>query len=261
MDYNINKEIPMPYYFQIQTVLKKAIEAREWKPGDFIPAERELSKNFQVSRITTRKALDNLVREGLIKIIKGKGAVVAKPKIEEQIFYKLMGTYQDLKEKGLKITNKILSYRIIEPEDKVLENLDISPGDKVFDFERLRFIDGEPYHYSKTFMPQKRCPEFNYKLLIEKSLFKLLEEYGLKIYRVKRVLEASVASMEESKLFKIKIGSPILTFYNTAYINDGTPIEYTTNKIRGDMSKFNIEISMEKIEDLSYEVKSLSKNQ
>ena len=54
----------------------------------------------------------------------------------------------------------------------------------------------------------------------------LKQNYGLKIYRVRRVLEAGIASMEDSKLFKIKIGAPILTFYNTAFLKDETPIEY-----------------------------------
>ena len=69
---------------------------------------------------------------------------------------------------------------------------------------------------------------------------------------MKRILQASIATVEDAKLFKVKIGSPILTFFNTAFIKDGTAIEYTLNKIRGDMSKFEIEINLEKVEDLSH---------
>ncbi len=106
-------------------------------------------------------------------------------------------------------------------------------------------------------MPQKVCPDFDYKLLIKKSFIKALEEnYGLKIYKIRRILEASIASIEDSKLFKIKIGSPILTFYNTAFLKEGTPIEYTLNKIRGDMSKFKIEISLDGVEDIKHKIKS-----
>ena len=61
--------------------------------------------------------------------------------------------------------------------------------------------------------------------------------------------------MEDSKLFKIKIGVPILAFYNTTFLKDETPIEYTLNKIRGDMSKFDIEISLEGVEDIKHSIK------
>ncbi len=257
MDYKIDKTIPIPYYYQIQTVLKKAIEDGEWRPDQFIPPERDLSEKFNVSRITTRKALENLSMEGVIRKIKGKGAIVAKPKIEGQLFNRLIGTYQDLKDKGFKITNKILDFRIIEPKELVRKELSLLPKEKVYRFERIRFLDNEPYHYSKTFMPQKICKNFNYNLLIKQSLIKVLEQnYGLKIYKVRRVLEAGIASMEDSKLFKIKIGAPILAFYNTAFLEDETPIEYTLNKIRGDISKFDIEISLEGVEDIKHNIKN-----
>ncbi|MBU4293094.1 MAG: GntR family transcriptional regulator, partial [Actinobacteria bacterium] len=252
-----DKTIPIPYYYQVQQRIKEAIKKGEWKSGQFIPTERDLSDKFQVSRITTRKALESLSIEGVIRKIKGKGATVAKPKIEGQLFNRLIGTYQDLKDKGFKITNKILDFKIIEPKESARKELNLLPKEKVYRFERIRFLDNEPYHYSKTFMTEKICPNFVYKLLIKNSLIKVLEEsYELKIYRVRRVLEAGVASMEDSKLFKIKIGAPILAFYNTAFLKDGTPIEYTLNKIRGDMSKFDIEISLEGVEDIKHNIKN-----
>jgi GntR family transcriptional regulator len=257
MDYKIDKTIPIPYYYQIQQRIKEAIKKGEWKSDLFIPTERDLSEKFQVSRITTRKALESLSLEGVIRKIKGRGAIVAKPKIEGQLFNRLIGTYQDLKDKGFKITNKILDFKIIEPNELVRKELNLLPKEKVYRFERIRFLDNEPYHYSKTFMPQKTCPNFDYNLLIKKSLIKVLEEnYKLKIYRVRRVLEASIASMEDSKLFKVKIGAPILTFYNTAFLKEGTPIEYTLNKIRGDMSKFDIEISLEGVKDIKHNIRN-----
>ncbi len=253
MDYDIDRKNPIPYYYQIQKQIIAAIENSELKPDEFIPSERELSDRFNVSRITTRKALDNLTIEGYIKKIKGKGAVVAKPRIEEQLFNRLIGTFQDLKDKGFDIKNEILGFEILKAEKNIIKELNLSESEEVFKFERLRYIDEEPYHFSRTFIPKKICPNFDPKFLINNSLIQVMEnKYNLKIYKVKRILQANIATVEDSKLFKIKIGSPILTFFNTAYIKDGTPIEYTLNKIRGDMSKFEIEISLEKVEDMSH---------
>ncbi|MCD4669308.1 MAG: GntR family transcriptional regulator [Actinomycetia bacterium] len=257
MDYKIDKTIPIPYYYQIEQKIKEAIEKGELKPEQFIPSERELSEGFGVSRITIRKALEDLSIEGKIKKIKGKGAIITKPKIEGQLFNKLIGTYKDLKDKGFKITNKILDFKIIEPGESVKKKLNLLSRGKVYRFERIRFLDDEPYHYSETFIPQKICPDFDHNILIDKSLIDVLEKnYKLKIYKLRRVLEADIASREESELFKIKIGSPILTFYNTAFLKNGTPIEYTLNKIRGDMSKFEIEISLEGVENIRHDIKN-----
>jgi len=252
IDYDIDKDNPVPFYYQIQKRIIEAIENSVWKPGELIPSERELSNSFKVSRITTRKALERLMIEGYIKKIKGRGATIAKPKIQEQLFNKVIGTFQDLKESGYEITNKILDFNIIVPGLEERIALNIVEGENVFNIKRLRFIDGEPYHYSDIFLPVKIYPDFKPGFLENESLINVLEtKYGLKIYRLKRVFFPTIANVQEVNLFKIKIGSPMLTFSNTAFLKDSTPIEYTINIIRGDMSKFEINISLDKVEDIS----------
>jgi GntR family transcriptional regulator len=255
MNYGIEKDSPIPYYYQIQLCLKKAISQGEWKPGEFMPSEREISERFNVSRVTVRQALDNLLLEGIIKKVKAKGTIVSKPKIEEQLFNKLIGTFQDLTEKGYKITNKILGFSLEDPEESDIINLNLNSKDKIYRIERLRFIEDEPYHYSLTSISQRLCPGFDANLLIKDSLINVLDKsYGLKIYKLKRILEAAVATPQDAKLFNTKSGTPILLFYNTALLKDGTAIEYSLNKIRGDMSKFQIEISLDRVEEVSHKI-------
>ncbi|MBM3700201.1 MAG: GntR family transcriptional regulator [Actinobacteria bacterium] len=255
MIYKIEKDSPIPYYYQIQQLIKKEILDGQWKPGEFMPSERELSESFNVSRVTIRQALDNLLLEGIIKKVKAKGTIVSKPKIEEQLFNKLIGTFQDLTEKGYRIKNKILGFSLEDPEEKEVLNLNLSSKDKVYRFERLRFIEDEPYHYSFSSIPQKLCPGFNAEFLIKESMINMLDKhYGLRIYRLKRILEATIATPYDSKLFNTKVGSPVLLFYNTAFLKDNTPVEYTLNKIRGDMSRFEIDINLDRIEDITHRI-------
>jgi GntR family transcriptional regulator len=260
MKVNINKDSPIPYYYQIQQFLKEAIKNGEWKTNDFIPSERELSDLFGVCRMTTRKALDNLILEGVIKKIRGKGTIVNKPKIEGQLLNKLIGTYQDLAEKGLKITTKVITFKEIVPGKQIRKILKISAQDKVFYFERVRFVDEEAYHFSEVYVPVKYCPNLNAKLLSSNSLYKLFNEnFGLKPFRVKRTLEAKVANLKVSKYLNISEGAPILFFLGQTYIKDGREVEISNNYIRGDCSKFQIEISMEKIENVEHKMKKTTK--
>jgi GntR family transcriptional regulator len=240
----MKKEIPIPYYYQIEKILEGSIENGEYGINAFLPSERELSSKFNVSKITIRKALSNLEFKGIIKKIKGKGSIVRNKKIEGRILNKLIGTYNDLLRMGFDIKNEILNINTPIPSDEVRNRLNIEPGQEVLNFERLRSIDEEPYQYSKIYMPKEPIPDFDPNLLINKSLYEILEhEFGLKINKITRIIEASIASALDAKMFKIKEGYPILAFENIAYLDDGNPIEFSYNRIRGDLSKFQIDIS------------------
>ena len=253
MKYDLDNDSPVPLYYQIQKSIMDALESNEWKTGEIMPSERELSNNFKVSRITIRKALERLIYEGYINKKRGRGAVILGPKVQERLFDRLTGTFQDLNEKGFDIKNKILSYNQRIPKIDEQENLKINKKEAVIFFKRLRFIDGVAYHYSETSIPRKICPNLDSKLLVNDSLINVLtKDYALNIYKVKRVLFASIAGIKESKLLNIQVGSPIFSFYNTAYLKDSTAVEYSLNKIRGDISKFEINITRDKVENVAY---------
>lgn len=239
----LKKEIPIPYYYQIEKILEESIEKGEYEVNDFLPSERELSSKFNVSKITIRKALSNLEFKGLIKKVKGKGSVIRNKKIEGRILNKMIGTFTDLVEMGFDINNEILNSDILKTSAEVRSKLDLEPDEKVLSFERLRFIDKEPYQYSNSFIPTKFIPEFDLNLVASRSLYEVLEsEFSLKINKITRIVEAGIASAIDSSMFKIKEGSPILAFENIAYINNNRPIEFSYNRIRGDLSKFQIDI-------------------
>jgi GntR family transcriptional regulator len=239
----MKKEIPIPYYYQIEKILEESIENGEYGINDFLPSERELSLKFNVSKITIRKALSNLEFKGIIKKIKGKGSIVRNKKIEGRILNKLIGTYNDLLRMGFEIKNEILNVNTSVPYGEVRDRLNIEPDQEVLNFERLRFIDEEPYQYSKIYIPKNLIPDFDPNLLLNKSLYEILEhEFGLKINKITRIIEASIASALDAKMFKIKEGYPILAFENIAYLDDDKPIEFSYNRIRGDLSKFQIDI-------------------
>ena len=239
----LKKEIPIPYYYQIEKILEESIESGQYKVNDFLPSERELSSKFNVSKITIRKALSNLEFKGLIKKVKGKGSIIRSKKIEGRILNKMIGTFNDLAEMGFDIENEILNSNISEPSEEVRSKLNLEPAEEVLSFERLRLIDKEPYQYSNSFIPRKLILNIDLKVITDRSLYEVLEhEFGLKINKITRIVEASIASAHDSKMFKIKEGYPILAFENIAYVNKNQPIEFSYNRIRGDLSRFQVDI-------------------
>lgn len=240
----IKKDIPIPYYYQIENILAESIENNEFKVNDFLPSERELCVKFNVSKITIRKALSNLEFKGMIKKVKGKGSIVSNKKIEGRILNKLIGTFNDLVEMGFDVNNEILSKNIAKPSEEVRNKLGLETDEDILIFERLRFINGESYQYSKSHIPDKLIPNFDLNLITSRSLYEVLKkEYGFKINRITRIVEASIASAFDAKIFRIKEGYPILAFQNIAYLDGDKPMEFSYNRIRGDLSKFQIDIS------------------
>ncbi|TCT17567.1 GntR family transcriptional regulator [Melghiribacillus thermohalophilus] len=237
----INKESPIPIYYQLQEHLKTKIENGELKSGDPIPSEREMAEKYEISRMTVRQAVNNLVNEGLLTRSKGRGTFVADKKIEQPLM-KLTGFSEDMKRRGIEPGSKLISFDVIKASKKVSKHLNINEGDSVYQISRLRLGDGDPMAYEVSYLPEKRItkiPEDN----IRGSLYSFIEEcLGLKIERAIQTLEPSFATALESDMLTIEKGSPVLLLERTTFLHDDVPIEYVKSIYRGDRYKFIAEM-------------------
>ncbi|HLG50788.1 MAG: GntR family transcriptional regulator [Chloroflexi bacterium] len=75
---NINRDIPIPYYYQLEGLLRQQILSGRWEAGQRVPSEKELCEFYSVSRTTVRQAVNHLVEEGLLYHVKGKGTFIRK---------------------------------------------------------------------------------------------------------------------------------------------------------------------------------------
>src|SRR5512137_945518 len=131
-------------------ILKEKVQTGIWSPGDQIPGEQDLCALYHVSRTVVRQALRELEYEGVIMRQKGKGTFISLPKISEGLVQKLTGFYQDMVERGLKPSSKVLHQVVSPASEKVARYLDIKPGDRVIDIQRLRYINDEPIQLVTT---------------------------------------------------------------------------------------------------------------
>ena len=152
---SINFESHIPYYIQLMEILKEKIHHKIWLPGDQIPGEQDLGEIYGVSRTVVRQALHELELEGVITRRKGKGTFIALPKINEGLIQKLTGFYQDMVERGLKPVTKVLHQNVVGASEKIASFLNIDPGTKVIDIQRLRFINEEPIQLVTTYIPSR----------------------------------------------------------------------------------------------------------
>ncbi|MCX8130613.1 MAG: GntR family transcriptional regulator [Clostridia bacterium] len=235
----LNKNIPIPLYYQLKEILLEYINEHHTDTECPIPTEVELSHHFDVSRPTVRQAINELVVEGYLFRIKGKGTFISKPKINQDFLLVLDSFNNEMRKKGFKPSTKVLSTEIVQSDEHISHALKTPLGSKIIKLSRLRFANEDPIVFVVTYLPYEKCPDIMSKDLENNSLYEILEnEYSLVISSVTRHLESKLAGEYDSDLLAIEKGAPIQFFESIAHLADSTPIEYSLAKYRGDRNKF-----------------------
>lgn len=239
---NIDKDLPIPYHYQLRELLRDEVTSGRWEVGQQLPSERELCDAFNLSRTTVREAIDALVSEGLLRREKGRGTFVAEPKIREMWLKEPDSFTDSMQEQGYKIETRVLNLAVIPSPHKVARELRLRSGEQVIILERLRLILQEPILVVTSYLPERLCPDLVNVDFSNHSLYQILrEKYNMKIARAKRMVEAVAATEMEASLLNIRLGAPLLLIESTAYLEDGTPIEYFKARHRGDRTRFEID--------------------
>jgi GntR family transcriptional regulator len=243
----IYRNSPVPRYHQLKEILREKIRAGEWKPGDIIPSERELSETYGISRMTTRQAITDLVNEGVFYREQGKGTFVTKHKITQQLM-RLTGFTEDIRARGQQPSTKVLVAEMRPATEVVAEKLRISAGQLVFCIQRLRLADGEPLAIELSHINFKGCEKLLEEDLEQNSLYRLLEsKYGVPPMEAEQELEAGLAGNEEAMLLKIPLGSSLLYTRRTTFTDRYQPIEYAKSVYCGNKYIFYTHLKREQL--------------
>lgn len=239
----LEKKSPIPLYFQIEKILETQILEHTLSPGDQLPTEVDLCKQYQVSRSVIRQALHNLVNRGLIERLPGKGTFVSHHIIKEALIRELLGFYEDTVEQGHRPGTRVLEKRVQEPSPEIAAILEIDTRTSILFLKRLRFIDNEPHLLSETYLRIDVEPRLVEEDFAEGSLYELLENrFGLFIAHGTRIVEAVLATLDDAHNLDIKPGSPLLLLTSLVYLSDGRPFEYSIGKHRADRARFEVDL-------------------
>lgn len=240
----LQHESLIPLYHQLMERLKDSIEKGNWTPGDKIPSENQLMVQFSVSRNTAKKAIEELVQEGILYRIQGKGTYVAKPKLQQS----LMGFYsfsKVLKEKGLNPKDIILKIEEVKPTVKIKEALQLSENMNVIEMKRLRCAEDEPFILESSFIPKHVVTDIEQLNKVgEISLYDLFsQQFNTMVTSAKEAFEPVLIRADESEYLQSEEGSPALLLERTAYNANGEPVEFCISIVRGDRCRFYTELS------------------
>ncbi|MEG0305549.1 MAG: GntR family transcriptional regulator, partial [Oscillospiraceae bacterium] len=174
----INKKIPVALYYQLKESIYKKIISQEWKPGSKIPTESAICAACGVSRITVRKALEELQNEGYLRKVQGRGTFIEKKAIEQKLS-KFYSFSEELKQKGLQEHAELISFACIPAENGLEKHLNLEPGTFVYCIERVRYIGDEAYAIEKSYIPQEYAQALNGEMVRENGLYKSLNSCGI----------------------------------------------------------------------------------
>jgi GntR family transcriptional regulator len=236
----LDKQSPVPLYYQLAEMLRERIHSGQLRPGDQLPAERELSDQAGISRMTARQAVAYLVRQGMLEVKPGIGTFVAAPKLTHDALHLLSFTEEMMRHGGA-VSSRVLEQSVTTAPLRVAAGLRIAAGDPVVKIVRLRLVDGAPLLLETIFAPARLCPGLERALLENRSLYAILEEeYGLHLQFARQTIEATVANEFESEIFAIPLDTPMLLLEGVAYDQQERPVESFKAIYRGDRFKFEL---------------------
>ena len=217
-------------------------------PADqLISSEHELCAQYEVSRITVRKALADLIHEGLLYTVQGKGTFVAPRKFRIEWAHEMAGFHADMARRGLQVKVRVLEQAIVPADQRVAEELNLQPGDPVVKIVRLRFADEQPFDIATNYTPWVVFPGLEKEDLPCGSIYALIRtKYNVQIDHGVRLVEAVACAPADARLLNVKSGAPLLLIHNTMSDASDRPVEYSIIKRRGDRAQLEIAVVAEK---------------
>lgn len=225
----------------IKEELVDRIKTNVYKIGDQFPTEKELCKEFNVSRTTVRIALSHLVTEGYLVRQRGKGSFVAEPKVHQTLSMTEHGYNQQLKVQGKDGRIELKKIEVVPANDKMQKLFNLNESDPVQKIKRVRSANDEVTQYEIAYIPWALAPAIE-KSHVERSLYQSLREhYNIEIAKTIELLEIRLADKDVSHYLECEIGQPCFYIETIAEDSNGKVIEFSRSYFRGDKTNFKIE--------------------
>ena len=239
---NWQKQRGGPLYLQLRQHIENAIRSGDFKAGEPLPSEREIAMIGDVSRVTVRKAVRELVRDGFVVQRHGSGTSVA-PHVErvEQSLSRLTSFSEDMARRGVAARSTWLEKGLFAPSPQETMALGLSPDSLVSRIARLRIADDVPLAIERASLSPALLPD---PLSVGDSLYAYLDRNGNKPVRAVQRISAHNLGTEDAELLDVPEGSACLNIERISYLRSGQVVEFTRSVYRGDAYDFVAELKI-----------------
>ncbi|HXT38272.1 MAG TPA: GntR family transcriptional regulator [Chloroflexota bacterium] len=221
MKSTLQKGISAPIYLQLQNLIRGHISDGIWQPGQAIPSEATLVRQFGIARMTVRQALEGLIREGLLIRERGRGTFVARPRAERELT-RMHGFSEDMRVRGMVPSARLVSRAVVPAPAGVSTDLRLGKREAVIYLQRLRLADELPMALESSYLNYDLCHAVLDADLESGSLYVFLQEtIGLRLCYASQELEAAFPSADTAALLEMSRRQPVLIIRQTTYMRIG----------------------------------------
>lgn len=226
-------------YIQLTRIFLRQIHSGNWKSGRRIPSEEELCREYGVSKITVRQAVSNLVSDGYVVKIQGKGTFVTSAVPVVGLAMKTRFT-EEMFGKEVESEKEVLYHGVIEPPAGIRSYL--NTDDRIYQILCRRNVNGNPAYLDESYVPYQMIAEIEDRDFSQHSLYLLLQDKGVKkIFKVTQTIEIVSVSDRPARHLQVPPGVPALAVHRLLSSSDNTPVAYTRLLGRSDRYKFQTE--------------------
>jgi GntR family transcriptional regulator len=231
-----------PLYLQLKRWIEDAVQRGAIRPGDALPSERDLAVRVDMSRVTVRKAVQHLVREGILVQRHGSGTYVApQPNRVEQSLSRLTSFTEDMARRGMLVSSTWLDRGLYPPSPEEIVALGLSATDSVARVARLRLAGNTPLAIERAALSSRTLPDPE---RVGTSLYAHLEKTGSRPVRAIQRIRAVSLGDDDARLLGVSPGVASLHIERTSYLSSGRVVEFTRSIYRGDTYDFVAELRL-----------------
>ena len=235
----VDKDASLPIYQQLEEQLERLILDGTWHPKEPLPSETLLAERLQISVMTVRQAMSQLVNRGLIYREKGRGTFVMPQPMERQL-QRLESFSEDMRARELAASSHTLVFKAVASPSIVAFRLGLEPGVHVLRIKRLRLVENRPVALHDAYV--NRLDLQRDALENIGSLYVLLEQKGIELMEAEETLEAILADEEVAGLLEISRGAPLLKVTRLTWDRDRNPIELVIALYRADFYRYAVRL-------------------
>jgi GntR family transcriptional regulator len=230
----------LPLHAQIQQLLLDLIDRGELKPGERLPAERDLAALFGVSLAPVRQAILGVVADGFLTRRRGLGTFVRERALDEKVSI-LHSMTESLREQHVEIETQVLRQEIVPTSARVARSLETSDPEVLL-LERLAVVEREPVALMRAYLSLRQFPGLDQAPLANRSLYETLQDhYGVAVERAESVIEVERCASKDAAKLGVRTGEPLLRIEGTAFAEHDRPVERFRVLYRGDRVRFHLD--------------------
>ncbi|MFC3419645.1 GntR family transcriptional regulator [Salinicoccus hispanicus] len=216
----------IPKYKMIENYIMQNIKSGHYAKGQPIETEQELSRKYEVSRVTVRQATNNLVARGYLSRSQGSGTYVSEQKVVSRATTVKSFT-EEMRAMGKEVSSEVLDFKVIAASKEISQKLNLEVDNPVYHIVRLRKADGEPMMIETSYMSVLKYPDLTYERLSQSKYSYIEQERKLTIDHSHHIVVPIMPTEEMIGYFGCDPTSPILKVFNTTFLTGGSILDYT----------------------------------